>query len=34
MFFDRGPTAQAGLDVYLFKYEGTWEIIHRTDWIN
>lgn len=34
MFYDRGVMAQAGLDVYLFKYEGVWEIIHRTDWIN
>jgi len=34
MFYDKGPRTQAGLDVYLFKHEGAWEIIHRTDWIN
>jgi hypothetical protein len=33
MFYNRGPTAQAGLDLYLFKHEGQWRIVHRVDWI-
>jgi hypothetical protein len=33
LFYDRGPRMQAGLDLYLFKYKGKWEIVLRTDWI-
>jgi hypothetical protein len=33
LFYDRGPRMQAGLDLYLFKYKGRWEIVFRTDWI-
>jgi hypothetical protein len=33
MFYDRGPRIQAGLDLYLFKHNGKWEIVYRTDWI-
>lgn len=33
LFYDRGPRLQAGLDLYLFKHDGTWEIVYRTDWI-
>jgi hypothetical protein len=34
MFYDRGPAGQAGIDLYLLKYEGRWELIYRVDWIN
>lgn len=33
MFYDRGGAGQAGLDLYLFKYEGDWQLIYRVDWI-
>ncbi|MBN1507274.1 MAG: hypothetical protein JW955_10535 [Sedimentisphaerales bacterium] len=33
MFYDRGPRIQAGLDLYLFKHDGGWLIVYRTDWI-
>jgi hypothetical protein len=33
MFFDRGPRMRAGVDLYLFKHQGRWEIVYRTDWI-
>jgi len=33
LFYDRGPRIQAGLDLYLFKHNGKWEIVYRTDWI-
>jgi hypothetical protein len=33
MFYDRGTAGQAGLDLYLFKYEGNWQLIYRVDWI-
>lgn len=33
LFYDRGPRLQAGLDLYLFKHNGQWEIVLRTDWI-
>jgi len=33
MFYDRGPRIQAGLDLYLFKHNGKWEIVYRIDWI-
>lgn len=32
-FYNRGPMIQAGLDLYAFKHEGQWVIIHRVDWI-
>jgi hypothetical protein len=34
MFYDRGPTGQAGIDLYFLKYQGQWELIYRVDWIN
>jgi hypothetical protein len=33
MFYDRGPRIQAGLDLYLFKHNGKWEVVYRIDWI-
>ena len=33
LFYDRGPTVQAGVNVYLFTREGKWTILHRSDWI-
>jgi hypothetical protein len=33
MLYDRGPRTQAGLDLYLFKHSGRWEIVYRIDWI-
>ena len=33
MFYNRGPMIQAGLDLYAFKYQDRWELIHRADWI-
>lgn len=33
MFYDRGPRIQAGLDLYVFKHKGQWEIVYRVDWI-
>lgn len=34
MFYDRGPRMQAGLDLYLFKHDGKWEIVYRVDWLS
>jgi len=32
-FYNRGPMIQGGLDLYAFKHEGRWVIIHRVDWL-
>jgi hypothetical protein len=32
-FYNRGPMIQAGLDLYAFKYNDRWQLIHRADWI-
>ena len=32
-FYNRGPTIQAGLDLYLFKHKDRWQVVHRVDWI-
>ena len=34
LFYNRGPRLQAGLDLYLFKHDGKWEIVYRVDWIS
>ncbi|OHB67535.1 MAG: hypothetical protein A2Y77_12535 [Planctomycetes bacterium RBG_13_62_9] len=30
---DDGPLAQQGLDLYLFKHEGRWEVLMPGKWI-
>lgn len=33
VFYNHGPLAASGTNLYLFKYKGQWEIISRSYWI-